>query len=83
MISKKDRVLTRGSLDDLNRRKQQLKMLTKKLVRLAKRIGDLDNEIDQLQEDDIKISSVLEQAIVKKYNLYQTKIISPHIFSYY
>jgi structural maintenance of chromosome 3 (chondroitin sulfate proteoglycan 6) len=83
LISKKDRVLTRGSLDDLNRRKQQLKMLTKKLVRLAKRIGDLDNEIDQLQEDDIKISSVLEQAIVKKYNLYQTKIISPHIFSYY
>lgn len=64
LLCKKDRVLTRGSLDDLNRRKQQLKMLTKKLVRLAKRIGDLDNEIDQLQEDDMKISSVLERAIV-------------------
>lgn len=25
---------------------------------------DLDNQIDELQEDDIKINSVLEQAIV-------------------
>jgi structural maintenance of chromosome 3 (chondroitin sulfate proteoglycan 6) len=64
LLAKKDRVLTRGSLEDLNRHKQQLKTLTKKLVRLGKRIGDLDNEIDQLQEDDINISSVLEQAIV-------------------
>ncbi|KAI9480450.1 MAG: RecF/RecN/SMC [Benjaminiella poitrasii] len=63
LTSRKDRVLTRGSWEDLNRRKQELKLVTKKLVRLSTRIGELDNEIDQLQEDDIKINNVLEQAI--------------------
>ncbi|KAI9351904.1 RecF/RecN/SMC [Pilaira anomala] len=61
--SKKDRVLTHGNLDEFNRRKQQLKIVVKKLVKLNKSIEDLDNQIDELQEDDIKISSVLEQAI--------------------
>ncbi|KAI8061999.1 RecF/RecN/SMC [Thamnidium elegans] len=63
LLSKKDRVNTHGSLDEFNRRKQELKLVLKKLVKLNKSIEDLDNEIDELQEDDIKISSVLEQAI--------------------
>ncbi|KAI7902915.1 uncharacterized protein BX663DRAFT_55209 [Cokeromyces recurvatus] len=63
LLSRKDRVLTHGSSGDLNRRKHELKLVTKKLVRLSNRIGELDNEIDRLQEDDIKINSVLEQAI--------------------
>ncbi|RCH98817.1 Structural maintenance of chromosomes protein 3, partial [Rhizopus stolonifer] len=62
LVSKRDRVLIHGSLEDLNRRKQELKMVTKKLVRVTKRIGDLDNDIDELQEDDVKISDVLEKA---------------------
>lgn len=66
LLSRKDRVMTHGSLDDLNRRKQELKSTTKKLVRLTNRIGELDNEIDQLQEDDIKITNVIEQATVSR-----------------
>lgn len=64
LASRKDRVITHGSLDDLNRRKQELKLTTKKLVRLTNRISELDNEIDELQEDDIKITNVIEQATV-------------------
>ncbi|GAA5798475.1 hypothetical protein HPULCUR_003879 [Helicostylum pulchrum] len=63
LLSKKDRVNTHGSLGEFNRRKQELKLVLKKLVKLNKSIEDLDNQIDELQEDDIKISSVLEQAI--------------------
>lgn len=64
LASKKDRVLTHGSLDDLKRSKYELKLVTKKLVDLSNRIGDLDNQIDQLHEDDVKINGVLEQAVV-------------------
>lgn len=64
LTSKKDRVLTQGSVDDLKRSKYELKLVTKKLVDLSKRIGDLDNQIDQLHEDDVKINGVLEQAVV-------------------
>jgi hypothetical protein len=64
LTSKKDRVLTHGSVDDLKRSKYELKLVTKKLVDLSKRIGDLDNQIDQLHEDDVKINGVLEQAVV-------------------
>lgn len=66
LTSKKDRVLTHGSMDDLKRSKYELKLVTKKLVDLSKRIGDLDNQIDQLHEDDVKINGVLEQAVVSK-----------------
>ncbi|CAO3632520.1 unnamed protein product [Mucor fragilis] len=61
--SKKDRVLTHGSLDDLKRSKYELKSVTKKLVELSKRIGELDNQIDQLHEDDVKIHTVLDQSV--------------------
>ncbi|KAI8984689.1 chromosome segregation protein sudA (DA-box protein sudA) [Mycotypha africana] len=63
LLNKKDRVITRGSLNDLNRSKNELKAITKKLVRLSKRIGDLDNETDRLQEEDANITSGLEQAV--------------------
>lgn len=39
LLSKKDRVLTHGSRDDLNRRKYELKIVLKKLVKLNKAIG--------------------------------------------
>ncbi|KAI8368390.1 hypothetical protein EDC96DRAFT_138627 [Choanephora cucurbitarum] len=62
LMSKRERVLTYGSLEDLNRKKHELRVVIKKLVKLSKRIGDLDDEIDELQEDDVKISEVLEKA---------------------
>lgn len=64
LTSKKDRVLTHGSLDDLKRSKYRLKSVTKKLLELSKRIGELDNQIDQLHEDDVKIHTVLDQSVV-------------------
>ncbi|KAG2211831.1 hypothetical protein INT47_004517 [Mucor saturninus] len=61
--SKKERVMTHGSVDELMRRKHELKIALKKLVKVNKTIGDLDSQVDKLQEEDIKISSVLEEAI--------------------
>lgn len=57
-------MLTHGSLDDLKRSKYELKSVTKKLVELSKRIGELDNQVDQLHEDDVKINTVLDQSVV-------------------
>jgi uncharacterized protein YlxW (UPF0749 family) len=71
-------------LDDLNRRKHELKIVLKKLVKLNKSIEDLDNEVDQLQEDDIKISAVLEQAIVSLfYYIYHSFLFFLNIIYYY
>lgn len=37
--SKKNRVMTHGSVDELNRRKHELKIVLKKLVKVNKTIG--------------------------------------------
>ncbi|CEP12365.1 hypothetical protein [Parasitella parasitica] len=63
LSSKKDRALTHGSLDDLKRSKYELKLTTKKLVDVSKRIGDLDTQIDQLHKDDEEINTELEKAV--------------------
>ncbi|KAG1445861.1 hypothetical protein G6F56_009762 [Rhizopus delemar] len=60
LLSKKERVVIKGSLDDLNRRKNELKVVTKRLVRLTKHIEDLDSEVDQLLEEDMKITEAIE-----------------------
>ncbi|CAO3654057.1 unnamed protein product [Mucor hiemalis] len=63
LLSKKDRVITHGSLDDLNRRKKELKHVLNKLVNVNTIIGDLDNKVDELQKVDTKVNSVLEDSI--------------------
>lgn len=63
LMSKKDRVMNRGSIEDLNRRKKELKHVLNKLVNVNTIIGDLDNKVDELQKVDTKVNSVLEDSI--------------------
>ncbi|KAG1213842.1 hypothetical protein G6F69_002459 [Rhizopus microsporus] len=76
LLSKKERVIVKGSLDELNRRRNELKMITKKLGRLTKRIEDLDTEVDQLLEEDVKITEKIESTRddIKKYARYMSDI---------
>ncbi|KAI9276287.1 RecF/RecN/SMC [Sporodiniella umbellata] len=76
LLSKKERVVIRGSSDDLNRRNNELRTVTRRLVKLTKRIEDLDTEVDQLLEEDMKITEAIEVTNddLMKYKRYMSDI---------
>ncbi|KAG0746639.1 hypothetical protein G6F57_008240 [Rhizopus arrhizus] len=76
LLSKKERVVVEGSLDELNRRRNELKLVIKKLGKLTKQIEDLDSEVEQLLQDDLKITEMIENTSseLAKYTNYMSDI---------
>ncbi|KAI8994869.1 RecF/RecN/SMC [Pilobolus umbonatus] len=71
LISRKDRVIKSGSVEDLNRRKRELRLLMKKLGGLSKQIEDLDSGVDKLEKEGQNINQELEEVMETQANLTQ------------